>query len=379
MSTLAAVVVVGWNHSEDLKVLIPQLMCQNLSDYVVILSDNGSVDDTIRWVEENHGDVVVLRNGRNIGFSGGCNAGIRVALRLGIPYIALLNPDCRVGPAWLEELVRTAERDESIGICQSKIYLHPASDPPIINTVGNEIHYTGIGMCGHLGEPDVGAFDDDGEIAYACGAAMLVRAEAIRKIGMFDEDMFAYHEDFDLGVRAWIAGYRVVRSHKSIAYHRYRFRRDRRRDRHKFYLVDRNRLYSLIKTYQLRTLIALAPALLVMEAGMLFHAIGNGWFGLKLRTYCDVVGSLKRLLVERGRIQSGRSCGDEILLARTSRRIVLPDGTSARALRIANSVFELYLRLISRLLSDGRSHLRCRKNEGCTRRRPEAGCDSVLS
>lgn len=351
MTPTAAVVIVTYNHLEDMRELLPQLMAQTLPGFVLVLSDNGSHDGTVQWVEQNHPSVVVVQNGGNLGFAGGCNKGIGVCLGMGVRYIALLNPDCRVGPSWLDELVRTAEQAEDIGICQSKIYLDPPSDPPVINTVGNMMHYTGIGMCGHLGEVDSPEFDDDGEIAYASGAAMLLRADVAEKIGTFDSKMFMYHEDFDLGVRAWIAGYRVVRSARSVAYHRYSFRKDAR----KFYLVDRNRIFSLLKVYQWRTILALAPALLVMEVGMLMHAISNGWFRLKLCSYLDVAGSLGRLSAERRRIQSTRVRGDGVLLAMSSRRLILPDGSSPRAIRLANLFFDTYFRLLRPIFVGGHS------------------------
>ena len=171
-----------------------------------------------QWVRRRHSRVGasafpaahVVENHANLGFAEGSNVGLRIALAAGARYVVLLNPDTVVEPQWLEELVRSAEVDDTIGVCQSKIYRYPASSPPVINTVGNRLHYTGVGWCGHLDEVDRGQFADDVEIPYASGAAMLVKSDVVRDIGLLDADLFMYHDDLDWSLRARLRGHRIV-------------------------------------------------------------------------------------------------------------------------------------------------------------------------
>ena len=71
---------------------------------------------------------------------------------------------------------------------------------------------------------DRGQFADDVEIPYASGAAMLVKSDVVRDIGLLDADLFMYHDDLDWSLRARLRGHRIVLSAKSVVYHRYEFR-----------------------------------------------------------------------------------------------------------------------------------------------------------
>ena len=207
-----AIIIVTRNHRGDMEKLLPTLAAQTRKDFTVLISDNGSDDGTAGWVRSAHPDVQVIENGTNLGFAEGSNIGFRRALAAGARYVILLNPDTVVDSQWLEQLVRSAESDESVGVCQSKIYRSPASVPPVINTVGNRLHYTGVGWCGHLDEVDRGQFAQDMDIPYASGAAMLVKADVVRDIGVLDPDLFMYHEDLDWSLRAHLRGHRIVLS-----------------------------------------------------------------------------------------------------------------------------------------------------------------------
>jgi GT2 family glycosyltransferase len=341
-----AIIIVTRNHRRDVEECLPALAAQTRLDFTLIVSDNGSDDGTPDWVRQEYPAAHVIENRANLGFAEGSNVGLRLALEAGARYLVLLNPDTVVDPRWLEELVRSSEADESIGICQSKIYRYPASTPPVINTVGNRLHYTGVGWCGHLDEIDCGQFAADVEIPYASGAAMLVKGEVVRDIGLLDPHLFMYHEDLDWSLRARLRGHRIVLSAQSVVYHRYEFRRNPG----KFFLIERNRLIWLCKTHRTSFLLLILPALLAMEAAVLYYAIVEGWFGAKLRSYADFVRLSPHWRQARRAIQSTRLVSDKSLAAAFNSRVSVPGKSESLLFRLANAFFDEYWKLCLRVV-----------------------------
>lgn len=342
-----AIIIVTRNHLRDMQECLPSLAAQTRSDFGIIVSDNGSDDGTPEWVRRAHPAVKVIENRANLGFAEGSNVGLRIAMAAGARHVVLLNPDTVVDPNWLDELVRSAEADAAIGVCQSKIYRYPATSPPVINTVGNRLHYTGVGWCGHLDEIDRGQFATDMEIPYASGAAMLVKADVVRDIGLLDADLFMYHDDLDWSVRARLRGHRVVLSARSLVYHRYDFRRNPG----KFFFLERNRLIWLCKTHRASFLLLILPALVGMEAAVLYYAAAGGWLGAKLRSYADFLRLSRRWRRERQAIQRTRTISDRALAAAFNSRLSVPGSGNSVLLRVANACFDWYWKLCLRVVN----------------------------
>ena len=341
-----AIIIVTRNHRRDLEECLPALAVQTRQDFTLIVSDNGSDDGTPESVRSAFPAAHVVENRANLGFAEGSNVGLRIALAAGARYVVLLNPDTVVEPQWLEELVRSAEADDTIGVCQSKIYRYPASSPPVINTVGNRLHYTGVGWCGHLDEVDRGQFADDVEIPYASGAAMLVKSDVVRDIGLLDADLFMYHDDLDWSLRARLRGHRIVLSAKSVVYHRYEFRRNPA----KFFLIERNRLIWLCKTHRASFLLLILPALVAMEAAVLYYAFVEGWLGAKLRSYADFLRLSRHWREARRAIQKTRLVSDKSLAAAFNSRLSVPGESASPLFRLANVFFDWYWKLCLRVV-----------------------------
>ena len=95
------------------------------SDYPnveVCVTDNASTDGSPEWAEHEMPSVSVLRNGRNLGWSGGNNAGIRRALSRGAEYVWILNNDVEVEPDCISRMVRYAEAHPETGVLGPLIY-----------------------------------------------------------------------------------------------------------------------------------------------------------------------------------------------------------------------------------------------------------------
>ena len=89
-------------------------------NFEIVVVDNGSVDGSPEKLLENAPEIRLIRNATNLGFAGGCNVGMRDALRRGTDYVLLLNNDTIVAPDFLSQLVTVTESDEKIGAVSPK-------------------------------------------------------------------------------------------------------------------------------------------------------------------------------------------------------------------------------------------------------------------
>ncbi len=121
-----AVIIVNYNGFGFLDKLFYSLKNQTLQifrDFDIYFSDNGSIDDSVSFVEIFYPKVVIYRNGKNLGFAEGNNIVLRDIYKK-YKYIVLLNNDVYVEKNWLKELVNTAEKYKNVGIAGSKLLFY---------------------------------------------------------------------------------------------------------------------------------------------------------------------------------------------------------------------------------------------------------------
>lgn len=224
----------------------------------LVLADNASVDGTVEYVQEHFPTVNVIRLERNYGFSEGNNRAVK---QLDSEYVAFLNPDMRVTPSWLTELV-AARGDEPDVVCTgSKILNH---DGTLLDFGGALLSFLGHGRADGYHEADLTAYDQVHYILGPCGGAMLIDREVFLACGGFDEDFFAYFEDLDLGWRLWISGYKVVFAPRSICYHHHFGSSSQYHQARIQYLYERNALYTILKNYEQTYLERVLPLALML-------------------------------------------------------------------------------------------------------------------
>jgi GT2 family glycosyltransferase len=275
-------------------------------DASVLVVDNGSGDGTVAAIRGRFPDVELLETGGNLGFAGGNNVGIEAALARGADWVYLLNPDTDVDPAFLAEAVAVGQADPGAAAVQSLLLLHPERD--LVNTAGNQIHFLGFGHCGGYRAPRAAVGDEAREIPFASGAAVLLRAAALRQVGLLDPVLFLYQEDQDLGLRLRLAGWRARLAPRSLVWHHYAFSRNAG----KYFWLERNRYLVLLKNLRLRSLLVLAPLLVLAEAAMLALALAGGWLGAKLRADAALLSPRlwAHLRAERARVATLRRIPD---------------------------------------------------------------------
>jgi GT2 family glycosyltransferase len=214
-----SIIILTWNSYEVTRDCLISLRKIDYPAYEVVLVDNGSVDSSARNLAQEFPEVRLIRNEKNLGFTGGNNVGMRDALTRGTDYLLLLNNDTIVAPNFLTELVRVAESDDRIGMVNPKIYYFEPADK-IWYAGGKYIRWKTFPIHFGLRQSDDGSYDQTQEVSFATGCALLVRAEAARKIGLLDEIFFLSYEDVDWSVRALNAGYKAMYVPAAVVWHR---------------------------------------------------------------------------------------------------------------------------------------------------------------
>jgi GT2 family glycosyltransferase len=198
----AWIVVVNWNGAQLLPGCLSSLARLHRPAQVVVV-DNGSTDAS-REVVAGFPGVEWLPVGENLGFGAAGNVGIRRALAAGARWIAVANTDVQLEPTWLECLVAAAEEHPEAGILGGLLLF--TDDPQRVNSTGLVLDGLGRARDRDFGVPLASLTTPDGPVAGVSGGAVLFRAEALRRIGLFDPAYFAYYEDVDLSRRASALG-----------------------------------------------------------------------------------------------------------------------------------------------------------------------------
>lgn len=248
---LISVITVNWNGKHLLGECLDSLIVQSFKDFEIIVVDNGSQDGSLEYIRERYANVKVVNLPENQGYAAGNNEGIRIASG---KYIAFLNNDTKVDPGWLENLIKEAETNSpSIGMWACKIVSY--EKPGIIDNVGLLLYPDGLARGKGRLERDSGQYDQLQEALFPSGCAGLYRKEMLDEIGMFDKDFFAYADDVDLGLRARLAGWGCAYVPAAKVYHKYSSSTSAYSP-HKAFLVERNRIWVLLKYYPFELIMA---------------------------------------------------------------------------------------------------------------------------
>jgi GT2 family glycosyltransferase len=201
------VIILNWNGKEATSECLDSIRNVRYQNFEVILSDNGSDDGSQAYFRSNFSWVNLLENQSNLGFAGGNNAAIRLALRGKPDYILLLNNDTVTDPLFLSELVHAGEARKEVGILNPKIYFY--DDPDMLWYAGGKLSLLrGVARHRGFGQIDSAKFDQPQPVNFITGCAFFIKREVIEKIGLLDEEMFCYGEDADWSLRAIKAGYK---------------------------------------------------------------------------------------------------------------------------------------------------------------------------
>ena len=253
MALDTCVVIVNWNGRELLKKCLSSLFA-NTSDTScrVVVVDNDSRDGSADMVEQSYPQVKLFRNSVNVGFSKANNRGIRYALQNGAKYVMLLNNDVEItDKTWLEEFTSVMESDSKMGIVGCKLVFPDGT----LQHAGGLVK---LRVPSHRGEceKDKGQYNRFELVDYVTGAALMIKAETIRKIGLLDEGYSPlYYEDTDWCVRAKLYGYTIAYTPKPTLIHHCGASSNKLCSEHKKFYAKRSFIRFVLLNYQTKDIL----------------------------------------------------------------------------------------------------------------------------
>ncbi len=196
-----SVVIVNFNGGEYLQGAVDSLAAQTFRDFEVIVWDNASSDKSASHLDTSKLDRCrVVEWPENLGFAAGNN---RAAEQASGEWLALLNPDAVAAPDWLERMDAAIRADPACRMFASAQF--NLSDPTILDGTGDSYLVFGFPWRGGFGHP-ASTLPGPGECFSPCGAGAIIHTASFRDFNGFDERLFCYCEDVDLGFRMRLAG-----------------------------------------------------------------------------------------------------------------------------------------------------------------------------
>ena len=196
------IIILNWNGKKDTLECLESVRSIDYPNFDTIVVDNGSSDESVKAIRKEFAEVKVIEIGKNLGYAGGNNVGIRYALENDADYILILNNDTIVDSQLLKALINAELQIQQPGILSPKIYYF--SDKKKIWYAGTQ-QIKQTARFRHIG---IGYEDNDKkyktimETDYASGCALFTNASVFKKIGLFDEKFFLTYEETDFCYKA---------------------------------------------------------------------------------------------------------------------------------------------------------------------------------
>ena len=210
-----SIITINYNGLKDTCELIDSIPFNN--DLEVIVVDNASEKDEASLISAKYPQVKVIRSSQNLGFAGGNNLGIKAAQG---KYLFFINNDTIFKEFNVQALIDRLESSPKIAVVCPKLRFSWGNNPiqfagytPLSKiTVRNQA----IGF----GEEDHGQYDTAHSTPYAHGAAMLIKREALEKVGLMPECYFLYYEELDWSMMFTRAGFEIWYDPACTVYHK---------------------------------------------------------------------------------------------------------------------------------------------------------------
>lgn len=212
-----SIVIICWNDLKVIKECLRSIYDTTKSiDFEVIVSDNGSKDESLAYIREHHPKVRIVENGANLGFAKGNNVGIAAATG---EYILILNPDTIIHEGALDRWIPFADQHPEAGAFGCRVlnsdgsYQHPAKPFPTVR------RYWLSAFCmwplGYLSDVLTDRYvgwsgETTRSIDWQSGCCVMLRGDVLKKLGGFDERFFYHFEEVDLCRRVWDAGFPIL-------------------------------------------------------------------------------------------------------------------------------------------------------------------------
>jgi GT2 family glycosyltransferase len=219
-----SIVIICWN---DLRVIRDCLRSiyegTRITDFEIVVSDNGSVDESVEFIRKHYPGVRIVENQQNLGFARGNNAGISASRG---EYVLILNPDTIIHEGALDRLVEFADRHPKAGAFGCRVLNSDGTYQVSARLFPTVWRY----WVSALGLSRLSSYfiyeeypgwrgDKERSIDWQSGCCVMLRGELLKNLGGFDEQFFYHYEEVDLCRRVWNAGHPILFTPEAMITH----------------------------------------------------------------------------------------------------------------------------------------------------------------
>lgn len=239
-----SIITINYNGIKDTCELIDSIPFCN--DMEVIVVDNTSKEDEASIIANQYPQVKIIRSSQNLGFAGGNNLGIKEAKG---KYLLLINNDTYFRDFNVDSLIKRLESSDKIGIVCPKLRFAWGNCPIQFAGYTPLSPITMRNKAIGFGEEDHEQYNTAHPTPYAHGAAMLIKREAIDKVGLMPECYFLYYEELDWSMMFTRAGYEIWYDPACTVYHK-ESKTTGQNSPLRTYYITRNRLLLVKRNYK---------------------------------------------------------------------------------------------------------------------------------
>jgi GT2 family glycosyltransferase len=217
---LVYIIILNWNGFKDTIECINSLKKINYNNYKILLIDNASSNESVKILKSKFPKIKLIVNKNNLGFSGGCNVGIKYALEDNADYVLLLNNDTYVDKNFLSELIKVSTLNKNIGVISPFIYY--ADNPKEIWSSGSFLNRNNTWPFrdDNQHKQDIGQYKKLRYVEFITGCSMLIKRKVFDTIGFYNDEYFLYFEDMDFCIRARKKGFKLCTVPQSKVWHK---------------------------------------------------------------------------------------------------------------------------------------------------------------
>ena len=208
-------ITVNYNGLNDTCALIESIPFNENMEVIVV--DNASEKDEASIIQARYPQVKTICSNKNLGFAGGNNLGIKAAKG---KYLFLINNDTVFKDFNVQALIDLLASSPNIGIVCPKIRFAWDNNPIQFAGYTHLSKITVRNQSIGFGKEDNGQYDTPHPTPYAHGAAMLIKREAMEKVGLMPECFFLYYEEIDWSMMFTRAGYEIWYDPVCTIYHK---------------------------------------------------------------------------------------------------------------------------------------------------------------
>jgi len=339
MKPLISIIILNYNAGNLLIDCVSSIQKSDYTNFEIILVDNISKDNSHKKCKDSFPTIKLIENKENLGYCEGNNVGLRTAKG---EFVVVLNPDTIVDSNWLDELLE-AYQNNGEGLYQPK-FLATSDDSMLLST-GQMIQLFGFGYSRSKGDKDEKLFEKIEQIDYASGTCLFTSKKILKKIGLFDPFLFAFHDDLELCWRAALNRIKSFYVPKSIVYHPIEGTSFKWSPL-KFKLMERNRKYCLLTLYDRSTFYKMLPALIVVDIAVFFFYLSKGLMKMKILADLEILKNLKIINKKYSENQKIKNISDKEIIHSFKNEVIVPRWIVNNKI---NSLFNNFLKTISKI------------------------------